>query len=267
MTIIDVTPPARPIVPGLLAHCGTRLVGRQDLLGLETPEPTATHRPIPHATLVGALIEALGFRQLRVVSDEYAVSPDGMRMFGVLVLDIEEAGVRVAIGLRNSHDKSVSVGITIGYRVFVCDNLGFHGDFETVTRKHSKHLKIEDVFAVAVDRMQRNFAPMLHRVNAWQSHSLPDDAARLVIYRAFIEEELPVTKRLARDVHRLYFEPEHEEFKPRTMWSLTNAFTSAFKALDPMPRFQATAKLAPFLAAIANTARGVPAADLPVPVA
>jgi hypothetical protein len=27
-----------------------------------------------------------------------------------------------------------------------------------------------------------------------------------------------------------------------TMWSLSNAFTSAFKELDPIPQFQATAK-------------------------
>jgi len=54
-------------------------------------------------------------------------------------------------------------------------------------------------------------------------------------------------KRLARTVHDLYFEPQYEEFKPRTIWSLSNAFTSAFKELDPIPQFKATAKLGEFL--------------------
>jgi hypothetical protein len=31
------------------------------------------------------------------------------------------------------------------------------------------------------------------------------------------------------------------------MWSLSNAFTSAFKMLDPIPQFKATAKLSEFL--------------------
>jgi hypothetical protein len=31
------------------------------------------------------------------------------------------------------------------------------------------------------------------------------------------------------------------------MWSLSNAFTSALKSLDPIPFFQATAKLGSFL--------------------
>ena len=46
--------------------------------------------------------------------------------------------------------------------------------------------------------------------------------------------------------HDLYFEPKYEEFRPRTIWSLSNAFTSAFKELDPIPQFKATAKLAEF---------------------
>jgi len=40
-------------------------------------------------------------------------------------------------------------------------------------------------------------------------------------------------KHLARTVHYLYFEPTYEAFRPRTIWSLSNAFPSAFKELDP----------------------------------
>jgi hypothetical protein len=42
-------------------------------------------------------------------------------------------------------------------------------------------------------------------------------------------------------------ESQHEEFQARTLWSLSNAFTSAFKELEPNPQFRATAKLAGFL--------------------
>jgi hypothetical protein len=247
MPEFEVVPNNRPIA-GLISHRGTELVGRQDLVLLPTPDATQSHRPIPHAALVGAVIETLGFRKLAVVEDQYAVSPDGMRLFGVLALDLEENGVRVSIGLRNSHDKSFALGITIGYRVFVCDNMAFHGDFQTVTRKHSKNLVLNDVLAVAIDRMQRNFVPMLNQVDVWKGYELPDASAKLIIYRAFIEEDLAVPKHLADDVHRLYFSPEYDEFRPRTMWSLSNAFTSAFKDLEPIPRFKATARLAPFLA-------------------
>jgi hypothetical protein len=49
-----------------------------------------------------------------------------------------------------------------------------------------------------------------------------------------------LSKHLARTVHDLYFQPKYQEFRPRTIWSLTNAFTSAFTDLEPIPQFRAT---------------------------
>jgi hypothetical protein len=115
-----------------------------------------------------------------------------------------------------------------------------------VLAKHTKHLSLVDVLSIGIDRIQRNFEPMKNQVEAWKATRIPDEAAKLVIYRAFVEGELDVPKHLARRVHDLYFNPQVEEFAPRTTWSLSNAFTSAFKELDPIPQLRATAKLASF---------------------
>ncbi len=119
--------------------------------------------------------------------------------------------------------------------------------FTPVLAKHTKHLSLVDILAVGVERMQRNFEPMRKQVEAWKGTRLQDEAAKLVIYRAFVEGELDVPKHLARRVHDLYFNPQIEEFASRTTWSLSNAFTSAFKELDPVPQFKATAKLGSFV--------------------
>jgi hypothetical protein len=95
--------------------------------------------------------------------------------------------------------------------------------------------------------MQRSFEPMRKQVEAWQKSELTDVTAKVVIYEAFVEGKLEAPKHLARTVHDLYFEPTYEEFRPRTIWSLSNAFTSAFKSLDPIPQFKATAQLGQFL--------------------
>jgi len=126
------------------------------------------------------------------------------------------------------------------------------GDFVTrvftpVLDKHSKSFSLIDCISVGVDRMQRNFDPMRQQVEAWQKSELTDVTAKVVIYEAFLEGKLDAPKHRARTVHDLYFEPKCEEFQPRTIWSLSNAFTSAFKELDPIPQFKATAKLGEFL--------------------
>ena len=69
----------------LLAHCGSNKITREQLQIVPTPESTATHHPLAHHTIVESLLEALAFRHISVVRDEYAVSEDGMKMFGVFI--------------------------------------------------------------------------------------------------------------------------------------------------------------------------------------
>jgi len=232
----------------LIGYAG-RTINREELALVPTPPATATHQPVPHHEIVQALVETLGFRHIGVVRDEYAVSPDGMKMFGVLDLETEMHGARFSIGLRNSHDKTMRLALTCGYRVFVCSNMAFSGDFTPVLAKHSKSFSLVDSISVGVDRMQRNFEPMRKQVEAWRATELTDISAKMIIYEAFIQSELEVPKHLARRVHDNYFEPQYDEFRSRTMWSLSNAFTSAFKELDPVPQFRATAKLGDYLEA------------------
>ena len=44
--------------------------------------------------------------------------------------------------------------------------------------------------------MQRNFEPMKKQVEAWKATQIPDETAKLVIYRAFVEGELEAPKHL-----------------------------------------------------------------------
>ena len=97
--------------------------------------------------------------------------------------------------------------------------------------------------------MQRNFEPMRKQVEAWQRSELTDVPAKVVIYEAFVEGRLGTPKHLVRTMHDLYFEPRFEEFRPLTIWSLSNAITSAFKELEPILQFKATAKPNEFLEA------------------
>jgi len=229
-----------------LISCTGTITGAE-LAKLPTPPATETHIPIPHAAVVENLVETLSHRHIGIVGEEFAVSSDAMEMFGVLDLEAGFEGCRFAIGIRNANNKRFRLACTVGLRVFVCHNLAFRGDYTPVLAKHSKNFSLEDALSVGVDRMQRNFEPMRQQVERWRVEQLSPEVARLTIYGAFIEGELEVPKHLARRVHDLYFNPRHEEFAPRTMWSLANAFTSAFNELDPIPRFKATAKLSGFL--------------------
>lgn len=98
------------------------------------------------------------------------------------------------------------------------------------------------------NRNDRRSAPLREQIGVWQHRVLSDNAARLMIYAAFLDRGLPLPKHLMGVVHKHYFQLEYAAFKDRTLWSLSNAFTSAFKVLNLVSQFQATAKLGGFLA-------------------
>jgi len=231
----------------LIAHCGASKVDRDFLKTLPLPEATRTHQPIPHIEIVEALIETLSFRHIQVVRDEYAVTPDGMRCFGLLQLEYGIEGVQFAIGFRNANDKSMRLALTVGYRVLICDNMAFKGDFTPVLAKHSKSLNLIDRISVGVDKIQRNFDPLKLQIRDWHDCQLDSKRAKEIIYDAFLSSKLGLPGHLMSDVHHFYFNPEVDDFKSRTLWSLSNAFTSAFKELKPVKQFQATARLGDFL--------------------
>jgi len=76
-----------------LCAYGAKLT-REELAWVATPAATVTHKPIPHIAVVEKLIEALSFRQVGVVREEYAIAADGMRMFGVMDLSCGFDGCR-----------------------------------------------------------------------------------------------------------------------------------------------------------------------------
>ena len=83
-------------------------------------------------------------------------------------------------------------------RVFVCENLAFHGDYFAVLAKHSKPFSLGDSLAVGVDWMQRKFGPLKQQVEDWRAMQLSTAAAKLLVYQAFIEEDSGFPKHWAR---------------------------------------------------------------------
>ena len=220
---------------------------REELALVPTPQSTPTHQVIPHIDIVHSLEEQLGFRHIAIASEEYAVTKDGTNFFGVMTLDQGMDGASFALGVRNSHTKQFRLSIVVGLRIFVCSNLSFAGDFNIVLAKHSKNFSLRNTISIGIDEAQRGFGPMQIQVSRWKETQVSDDQAKLTIFDAFVLGKLDAPKHLTRQVWKNWHEPAHDEFRPRTVYSLQNAFTSAFGAfLDPIPHYRATAGLGRF---------------------
>jgi hypothetical protein len=211
----------------LVTHCGAREVSREELDTVEAPAATATWYPVRHGAVVDAVSGSLIAAGFAVRAARFALARSDQRMFATFDLAAElAAGVSVAVGVRNSTDKSFPLGFCAGSRVFVCDNLAFRAEL-LVKRKHTKFGR--DRFLEAIARAVEGLAAFKEqeaaRVKRLSELEVTDQAAESLMLRAYEAGVVPVIKE--------WREPAFDEFRPRTGWSLFNVFT---RALGPQAK-------------------------------
>ena len=137
-------------------------------------------------------------------------------------------GVSLAVGIRNSTDKSFPLGFCGGSRVFVCDNLAFRADL-LVKRKHTVNgaRNFQAAIAQAVISIGEFKEMEAFRIKKMMERELSTDRADSLILRSY--EKGIISALQLPLVLKEWREPSFEEFQPRTTWSLFNAFTSVLR--------------------------------------
>ena len=101
----------------LVLHAGGKLVTFEELREYRAPPPEGRWHPISHDTVLGTVKETLGEAGYEVKSEKLALNGKGTRFFGTLDLATPIAtGVSLAVGIRNSTDKSFPLGFCGGSR-------------------------------------------------------------------------------------------------------------------------------------------------------
>lgn len=209
----------------LVLHCGARQVTRDELALVPAPAPTTTWFPLSHLQVVERVEKTLELAGFTIEHSRYALARHDNRFFGVLDLgSVIAEGVRLAIGIRNSTDKSLPIGFCAGSRCFVCDNLAFRSEV-TIARKHTRNgeIRFAEALTKAVSGLHQFREQERTRVKRLRDTEVSAVQAESLILRAY--EEQIVSHRNVLRVLRAWRAPQFEEFSDRTMWSLFNAFT------------------------------------------
>lgn len=176
----------------LLAHCNTKVVDEATVRSIPAPEHTKTWRPYSHGEVLDMIGEAARAVGIETTDRKYSVSRDGARMFGVWNLAIDDGKMQYSLGIRNSIDKSMSLGLCAGTHVFVCDNLAFSADMVRF-RKHTSGLDLDEIRSIATDAVGRAIEDM-DRLYAWHNMLagiyVPQQDFKVLVYDVFEERIL-----------------------------------------------------------------------------
>ncbi len=213
----------------LMLHAGGKLVTLDELKECKTPPAEGRWHPVSHLTVLENVKETLHGAGYTVKSQQYGLARNDARFFGVLDLETPLAhGVGLSVGVRNSVDKSFPLGFAAGSRVFVCDNLAFRAEL-LVRRKHT--LNGMRAFGTAIGSAVASLTSFKEaealRIQRMSEMELSPAQASHVILSAY-RKGIISTLQLPL-VCKEWEEPRHDDFRPRTAWSLFNAFTEVLK--------------------------------------
>ena len=223
-----------------------------DLSKMKTPPPTATHFPVPHYDIMSEQLDQLDACGYSWKNLEIGVSHETMRCFWIL--DIENPTVarewNSVWGGRNSHDKTYSALFLAGTNTWVCSNLQFTGEIE-VSSKHTKHIgsRLKRMVTKGLFELTQFDAINEERIAAYEAFSLPEEVMHITEKTEDVKDDIinfvsspfihdfvvksmdrgvisPSSIKLVLDQWR---KPAFAEFQPRNAWSLSNAYTEAFK--------------------------------------
>jgi hypothetical protein len=205
------------------------MVEFDELDSVEAPEATASWFPLKHSTVLSRVAETLQASGYDIARQQLGLSADNHRFFGTLDLHTSVAdGVSLMIGIRNSTDQTMPIGFAAGERIFVCDNGAFSSEV-VIARKHTRNgeRRFNDALSRAVLGLRQYASVAAERIERLQSLSLSEDAANSLLLLS--AERGIVGWRLLPKVIAEWRKPRHEEFAPRTAFSLLNAFTEVLK--------------------------------------
>jgi len=211
----------------LTLHCGAREVTREQLALVPCPAADGRWRPVPHHEVLDHAVKALDDAGYGVEKLQLGLTRDDQRFFGTLTLQSAlVSGVSLAVGLRSSHDKSLSLGFAYGSRVFCCDNLAFRAD-KVIARKHTTNgvLRYQEAICRAVSELSEFRRQESARIQSLSYRDLTDTQAESLLLRCY--EAQVLSARTLPDAIREWRVPSFEDFQPRTAWSLYNAVTFA----------------------------------------
>ncbi len=199
-----------------------------------SPCPCPSRPPAYHPVPYGRFLEEIELHVprfgLTVTDRRFALARDSNQMFGVLTCRNggPDTDYALAIGVRNSYDRSLSVGLVAGARVFCCDNLAFSGEVQ-VARKHTVHVfrDLPDLIYRMLSQVGSIRDRTSHEIETMKATTITDERAHHLMVAAVRRRVVPAS--WLPKVIRAWDTPQHEQFEPRTAWSLYNAFTDVMK--------------------------------------
>jgi hypothetical protein len=216
---------------GLMLHAGARSVTYNELASLPLPTSLGTrHQPFPFHYFIDEVKNHLERDAFKVSAEAYGLSKDGNKFFGLLELEDSFDGFAPFVGLRASHDRSLSRSIGIGGRVFVCDNLAFVATHKiSALQTKNCHINLQQRLEKVVNEIPVEISTLDDSFKRWRDSLITEQKAAEGFIEAIRRDILPCSK--AEKAIELWDE-EESKYGDKTAYRFHNVITEALTPIQ-----------------------------------
>jgi hypothetical protein len=190
---------------------------------------------IKHLDLVTAIRSECEQRGWATKEAVFSLSKDRADMAGTFRIEIPSVEMpddqRLELGLLTSNAMRRTLKLVVGTRVFVCMNGMVTGDV-VLCKKHTTGFDLPEALHVAMDEYLEKVGRIPMMVKKMKDHTLIEAEVYEVLVETGRQGVMPWS--LIGQVDWAYRNPAFTDFKPRTSWSLLNAFTQVVKKEPPL---------------------------------
>jgi len=215
---------------GRISLCKSKKVSRQELESIPVPMYTDTYKPVAYANAVSYMHEMVQSKLgLSIIKEQYGLARQDSQLFGLITLDTGNKEHGLSIGIRQSYNKSMALGVAIGAQVFVCDNLCFSDSAFKIVRKNTSNVwqDFKSLILQQIDDSFGHYEEMSNDINALKA--APCDLTRGYELLGRMQGMDLLRPRQASVAFADWQAPRHNEFSERNLWGLYNAVTEGLK--------------------------------------
>ena len=214
---------------------GDEHMGRAQLEYIPTPEPRGPrHMPYSFFEYANQVAEQLEANEFVIEEEEYAVTKDKMRMFGIIQIGspyLDNEYFKLTVGIRGSHDMKIPRGLCGGQRVIVCSNLMFGGELANFKTKQTLNIddRIHDFIKMGIDNLVEYYNVVETRMERMKDTIISQTLGDHVLVDIYRQGGLSAAQ-LGVAVKE-WVEPSYEQHAENgwSTWRLLNAGTQALK--------------------------------------
>lgn len=200
-------------------------------------KPSDNWKPVQHGILADSIIRSINECGLVPGEELWEINRTGSGMVGTVEvqnlkskgIDETPAGVplKFMLGVRHANNGSRSVQICLGAQITVCSNGLFIGEVKS-HGKHTANLSLDELVQGTIQEYIIKCKSMGAYISDLKGVSLDDGTAAYLVLE-LMQEFGVYPNRLIQYIWTDWKEPQHQEFRPRNLWSLYNCVTAAAK--------------------------------------